>query len=231
MKNTIVYKDLGLIDYEEAYDIQEKIFNLKIQEKINDKETNKKYPDYILFCEHTDVFTLGQNGSERNLLVSNQELQNKKIKFAKTNRGGDITYHGPGQIVGYPVLDLEKYVKGIKQYIFLLEQSIINCLNLYNIKGERLQGTTGVWINNGDISMSRKICAIGVRTSHWISMHGFALNVNTNLNYFNMINPCGFTDKAVTSLEKELGTKQSIEDVKIKLLKCISECFDTKIIL
>ena len=229
MNKDVVFIDLGSISYKEAWDYQEQLFNEIINSKLsNDNE--KTAPDYLIFCEHFHVFTLGKNGSERNLLVNQMFLKNKQVEFVKTNRGGDITYHGPGQIVGYPILNLEKYVKGVKQYIYLIEESIIDCLKLYNIKGERLEGATGVWLDVQNKNLTRKICAIGVRTSHWVSMHGFAFNVNTDLEYFNMINPCGFVDKKVTSLEKELGEKLNIEDVKINLLNSIANNFKMNII-
>ncbi|HRS53543.1 MAG TPA: lipoyl(octanoyl) transferase LipB [Bacteroidales bacterium] len=229
MHKDVVFIDLGSISYKEAWDYQEQLFNEIINSKLsNDNE--KTAPDYLIFCEHFHVFTLGKNGSERNLLVNQMFLKNKQVEFVKTNRGGDITYHGPGQIVGYPILNLEKYVKGVKQYIYLIEESIIDCLKLYNIKGERLEGATGVWLDVQNKNLTRKICAIGVRTSHWVSMHGFAFNVNTDLEYFNMINPCGFVDKKVTSLEKELGEKLNIEDVKINLLNSIANNFKMNII-
>ena len=229
MHKDVVFIDLGSISYKEAWDYQEQLFNEIINSKLsNDNE--KTAPDYLIFCEHFHVFTLGKNGSERNLLVNQMFLKNKQVEFVKTNRGGDITYHGPGQIVGYPILNLEKYVKGVKQYIYLIEESIIDCLKLYKIKGERLEGATGVWLDVQNKNLTRKICAIGVRTSHWVSMHGFAFNVNTDLEYFNMINPCGFVDKKVTSLEKELGEKLNIEDVKINLLNSIANNFKMNII-
>lgn len=232
MNKNVIYKDLGLINYNEAWAYQEKIFNKKVEQKQKSANNIKSehIDDFLLFCEHPNVFTLGKSGSEQNLLVNILALNNKKAEFVKTNRGGDITYHGPGQIVGYPILNLENYVSGIKEYIYLLEQSIIDCLKYYNIKGERLEGATGVWIDTENKNKTRKICAIGVRTSRWVSMHGFAFNINTDLDYFNMINPCGFTDKAVTSLEKELGGKQDFNDVKLNLLRCIANCFDMIII-
>jgi len=234
MNKNVIFKDLGLINFTEAFAYQEKIFIKKVEAKSsvsnNDDEKHEEVADYLLFCEHPHVFTLGKSGSEENLLVNTLALKNKKAEFFKTNRGGDITYHGPGQIVGYPILNLENYVSGIKQYIYMLEQSIIDCLKIYDIIGERLDGATGVWIDVNKQNKTRKICAIGVRTSRWVAMHGFAFNVNTDLEYFNMINPCGYTDKAVTSLEKELGYKLNIEQVKQNLLKCIVNCFKMKIL-
>ncbi|HPS27776.1 MAG TPA: lipoyl(octanoyl) transferase LipB, partial [Bacteroidales bacterium] len=175
--------------------------------------------------EHPHVYTLGKSGSEKNLLINYIQLQAKNAVFYKTNRGGDITYHGPGQIVGYPILDLEMFGLGVKTYIYALEQSIINTLLHYGITAGRLEGATGVWLEP-ETPQVRKICAIGVRTSRYVSMHGFAFNVNTDLNYFSHINPCGFTDKAVTSLSNELKTLADIEEVKKVLLEKITDVFD-----
>ncbi len=220
MKTT--FRDLGLIPYQQAWDYQETLFNQIIEQKLANEKlpvTEKLVTDnYLLFCEHTHVFTLGKSGSEENLLANSIQLQAKQAEFIHTNRGGDITYHGPGQIVGYPVLNLDYFVKGVREYIEKLEESVILALKEYDIKAERLNGATGVWLDTTIPGKTRKICAIGVRTSRWVSMHGFAFNVNTNLGYFNLINPCGFTDKSVTSMEKELGGKQDMEEVK-KLLK------------
>jgi lipoyl(octanoyl) transferase len=225
MKTT--FRDLGLIPYRQAWDYQETLFNQIIEQKL----ANEKLPvteniitdNYLLFCEHPHVFTLGKSGSEENLLVNLIQLQAKQAEFIHTNRGGDITYHGPGQIVGYPVLNLDYFVKGVREYIEKLEESIILTLMEYGIIGERLNGATGVWLDTTLPGKTRKICAIGVRTSRWVSMHGFAFNVNTDLGYFNLINPCGFTDKSVTSMEKELGGKQDMEEVK-KMLKSKISC-------
>ena len=225
----ITFKYLGLIDYKKAWDYQQKLFN----ELINIKKTNRDLPlhkqeelkNYLLFCEHPPVFTLGKSGSENNLLINKKTLEKEKISYYKINRGGDITFHGPGQIVGYPILDLEYFSIGIKQYIYKLEEVIILTLNEYNINAERLKGATGVWLDTSHNKKVRKICSIGVRISRWITMHGFAFNVNTNLKYYDLINPCGFTDKAVTSMEKELGEKQNIQEVKNKLRKYFEKLF------
>lgn len=225
----ITFKYLGLIDYKKAWDYQQKLFN----ELINIKKTNRDLPlhkqeeliNYLLFCEHPPVFTLGKSGSENNLLINKKTLEKEKISYYKINRGGDITFHGPGQIVGYPILDLENFSLNIREYIYKLEEVIILTLNEYNIKAERLKGATGVWLDSGDNNKTRKICSIGVRISRWITMHGFAFNVNTNLKYYDLINPCGFTDKAVTSMEKELGEKQNIQEVKNKLRKYFEKLF------
>ena len=214
----ILFKDLGLIDYNKAWEFQENIFN----ELIHLKRSNEELPiceklpayNYLLFCEHPHVYTLGKSGHQENMLLDGLQLRAKDASFVKTNRGGDITYHGPGQIVGYPIIDLEKFGLGIKNYIFKLEQVIINTLNHFGIEAARLDGATGVWLDSEIIGKQRKICAIGVKASLYVTMHGFAFNVNTDLNYFNYINPCGFTDKGVTSLEKELGMRQDFEKIK-----------------
>lgn len=227
------FRDLGLINYQEAWDYQENLFNRIISQKLaNEKRAladQQVTDNFLLFCEHPHVFTLGKSGSEDNLLVNYLQLQAKQAEFIRTNRGGDITYHGPGQIVGYPVLNLEYFVKGAREYIEMLEESIIKTIAEYGIDGQRLPGATGVWLEVGIPAKTRKICAIGVRTSRWVSMHGFAFNVNTDLDYFNLINPCGFTDKTVTSLQKELGVRQDIESVKNLLLSKISEVFSMEL--
>ncbi|NQT78387.1 MAG: lipoyl(octanoyl) transferase LipB [Bacteroidetes bacterium] len=215
MNKEIIYKDLGRIDYQDAWDYQESLF----QETI----TQKRHPDkpqtsnFLLFCEHPHVYTLGKSGSDNNLLINKQALAEKGVSFVRTNRGGDITYHGPGQIVGYPILDLDNFKLGIRKYIWLLEESMIVLLRDYGISSSRMDGASGVWLDADQPGKVRKICAIGVRTSRYVSMHGFAFNINTRLEYYNYINPCGFTEKGVTSLEKELGSIQDIEKVKIQL--------------
>ena len=213
MNKEIHFQDLGIIEYKAAWDYQEKLFAEKLKKKIN----HEPLENHLLFCEHPHVYTLGKSGSENNLLVNNKMLQSLNVSFFKTNRGGDITYHGPGQIVGYPILDLENFGLGVRTYIGLLEQSIINILEEYNIAGKRLPGATGVWLDPDIPGRTRKICAIGVKASRHITMHGFAFNVNTDLKFFEMINPCGFTDKTVTSLEKEMGEKLEFEKVKKKV--------------
>lgn len=199
--------------------MQERLFNHIITQK---KAGLTQTDNYLLFCEHPHVYTLGKSGSESNLLLDMIQLQAKDASFCRTNRGGDITYHGPGQIVGYPILNLEAIVSGAREYIEKMEEAIILTLNHYGIKSERLHGATGVWLDTDKPGMTRKICAIGVRTSHWVSMHGFAFNVNTNLQYFNYINPCGFTDKAVTSLSEELHKPVDMDEVKRILAKKLS---------
>lgn len=224
----VEYKDLGIIDYQEAWDFQESLFNIIVAQKLANREngsTDENTNNYLLFCEHPHVYTLGKSGSENNMLLNYIQLQAKNATFHKTNRGGDITYHGPGQIVGYPIINLEKFKLGVKEYIHLLEESIIITLKEYGIASARLEGATGVWLDVGIKGKERKICAIGVRASRYVTMHGFAFNVNTDLSYFNHINPCGFVDKGVTSLAKELGVEQNFEEVKSKLLKNILEVF------
>lgn len=228
----VIFRDLGLIAYKEAWDYQEKLFSEITEAKRQIDSGNAELevtPNYLLFYEHKHVYTLGKSGSEQNLLVDYIQLQAQEAEFFRINRGGDITYHGPGQIVGYPILNLEYFVTGVKDYIFKLEESIIRLLADYGIASTRLEGATGVWLDVNTKSV-RKICAIGVRTSRWVSMHGFAFNVNTDLGYFNHINPCGFTDKAVTSMEKELGGKQDMEAVKQKLRDKIAEVFGMELV-
>jgi len=203
--------DLGLIEYGAAWALQERLFDRIIAQK---KSGMAETDNYLLFCEHPHVYTLGKSGSESNLLLDAIQLQAKDATFFRTNRGGDITYHGPGQLVGYPILNLELIVNGARQYIEKMEEAVILTLAHYGIQSERLDGATGVWLDTDKPGRTRKICAIGVRTSHWVSMHGFAFNVNTDLKYFSYINPCGFTDKAVTSLSVELGRKVEINEVK-----------------
>jgi len=214
------YEDWGLIDYNEGWEKQEQLFKNTIDLKLNGHKTE----DVLVFCEHPHVYTLGKSGDEHNLLINYIQLQAEHATFVRTNRGGDITYHGPGQLVGYPIFDLANFNLGLKQYIYMLEEAIIQTLLLYNISSERLDGATGVWLDVGKKNC-RKICAIGVRSSHFVTMHGFALNVNTDLSYFHHINPCGFVDKGVTSMEKELGVKVNFEEFKEELKKKIFKIF------
>lgn len=210
----IKYSDWGLIDYKDAWIKQEKIFDKKVSEKINNGKSQIEQ-DFII-CEHPHVYTLGKNGERNNLLIDEEFLKKINATYYKTNRGGDITYHGFGQIVGYPILDIEELGLSLKNYIWTIEEMVILTMKEYNIFCERLEGATGVWIDTNSPKV-RKICAIGVKASRYITMHGFALNVNTDLNYFNYINPCGFIDKGVSSMEKELGKKIEVEEVKKKL--------------
>jgi len=216
----IQYIDWGLIEYNVGWKKQEELFNAAIELK---RQSLPTY-NYLIFCEHPHVYTLGKSGDEHNMLLSYIQLQAKDATFVKSNRGGDITYHGPGQVVGYPIFDLANFQLGLKQYIYNVEEAIIKTLLLYNIVTLRLEGSTGVWLDVG-MPSCRKICAIGVRSSRYITMHGFALNVNTDLSYFGHINPCGFIDKGVTSMEKELGVKVDMEELKLRLKKSIIEEF------
>jgi lipoyl(octanoyl) transferase len=220
MNQTIQYIDWGTVEYNEAWKNQEELFNASIQQKLNGLPTD----NYLVFCEHPHVYTLGKSGDEHNMLLNYIQLQAKNATFVHSNRGGDITYHGPGQVVGYPIFDLANFEIGLKQYIFRIEAAIINTLLTYNIVSQRLDGATGVWLDAGKPTC-RKICAIGVRSSRFVTMHGFALNINTDLAYFGHINPCGFIDKGVTSLQKELGKMIDMDELKIRLRKEIEQQF------
>jgi lipoyl(octanoyl) transferase len=234
MKNReIKYLDFGISEYKETWDRQEELLN----EIVNIKRSNDnlpedqkaKTPNWLIFVEHPHVYTLGKNGDEKNLLLNCVQLQAKNATFFRTDRGGDITYHGPGQIVGYPILDLENFGIGLRQYIFIIEEAIIQAVAENGVIAGRDPKATGVWIDVGKPS-ARKICAIGVKSSRFVTMHGFALNINTDLEYFNFINPCGFTDKSVTSVEKEIGEKQDFVKAKRVVLTKLSELFDAVIV-
>ncbi len=220
MSHKIDFVDWGTIEYNEAWEKQELIFKNTIENKLKNLQT----ANTLIFCEHPHVYTLGKSGDEDNLLLNYIQLQAKDAVFVKSNRGGDITYHGPGQVVGYPIFDLANFNMGLKQYISSVEEAIINTLLQYNIETSRLDGATGVWLDVGKPSC-RKICAIGVRSSRYVTMHGFALNVNTDLSYFGHINPCGFIDKGVTSMEKELGQKIDMVQLKADLKQAIFKQF------
>lgn len=221
--------DLDLIDYKKAWDYQAEIFNkilsVKSQNRDIPAERQKHTDNYLIFCEHPHVFTLGKSGDENNLLIKKDHLHTIQASYYHINRGGDITYHGPGQIVGYPVIDLENFFTDIHKYMRLLEEAVIQTLGEFSIEGGRIPGLTGVWIDGHDKINARKICALGVKTSRWVTMHGFAFNVNTDLRYFDYIIPCGIEDKAVTSMEKEMGQKQDIHKVEAILKKKIGEQF------
>jgi lipoyl(octanoyl) transferase len=221
----ILYMDLGLMDYQEAWNFQEERFNRLVSYKRDRQGTPPE--QYLLFCEHPHVYTLGKSGDESNLLIHKDFLNKIKATYYKTNRGGDITYHGPGQIVGYPILDLECLGIGLKQYVHLLEEAIIRLLKGEGITASRMEGATGVWLDAHHPVKARKICAIGVRSSRHVTMHGFALNVNTNLDYFTYINPCGFDTKGVTSMEKELKRTLQMEEVKEELKAILLDLFLT----
>jgi lipoyl(octanoyl) transferase len=227
---SVKYEDIGLKDYKETWDYQEKIFQKLIDNKKSTRDAAsgfvKPVHGTLIFVEHPHVYTLGKNGADNNLLLDYIQLQAKDAAFYKTDRGGDITYHGPGQIVGYPIFDLEVIGISLKVYINLLEEAVIQTLAESGISSGRLEGATGVWLEVGVPGKTRKICAIGVRASRFVTMHGFAFNVNTNLDYFNYINPCGFTDKGVTSLEKERGSKQDLNSVKKSVRKNLQKVFD-----
>ena len=218
-------------DYKSTWDYQEELFDkiIQIKRKNRNEKQSIKTPNYFLFVEHPHVYTLGKSGNLSNLLLNEKQLEDKGIVFYKINRGGDITYHGYGQIVGYPILDLENFFTDIHKYMRFLEEVIIRTLADYNIKSERSKGETGVWLNVGT-PFARKICAMGVRSSRWVTMHGFALNVNTNLGYFDHIIPCGIKGKAVTSLEAELGKKINEEEVKEKIIYHFAQVFEAEFI-
>ena len=230
MSYSVIYKDVGQKDYKETWDYQTDIFNRLVDSKksgISSQDQNQKVlPGVLIFVEHPHVYTLGKSGSENNLLLNFIQLQAKNASFYRIDRGGDITYHGPGQIVGYPIFDLEVIKIGLREYIYRLEESIIRTVNEYGLKASRLEGGTGVWLDPEVAGKARKICAIGVKASKFVTMHGFAFNVNTDLTYFNNINPCGFTDKGVTSLQKELGVTPDFESVKDKVKKNLQEVFE-----
>ena len=211
------------MDYKACWDYQELLFNQTIQQKILNRNLpiteNVVTKNYLLFVEHPNVFTLGKSGNEKNLLLTTAQLSEKKTDYYKINRGGDITYHGPGQIVAYPILDLDHFFTDIHKYLRLLEETIILTLKEYGLESGRIKGETGVWIDADNVLKARKICAMGVRCSRWVTMHGWGFNVNSDLNYFNNIIPCGIKDKEVTSLNKELGRQIDMIEIKEKL-KC-----------
>ena len=215
------YYDLGRIEYGEALDLQTNSF----QSLIDAKRKGFEEKNCLYFCEHNPVLTLGKSGKETNLLVPELLLKEKGVSLFHIDRGGDITYHGPGQITGYPVFDLDGFGMGLKAYIHTLEDIVIEFLLLYGVKAERLDGATGVWLDSKVPGAARKICAIGVKSSHFVTMHGFALNINTDLTYYSLINPCGFVDKGVTSLSKELGAEQDFELAKSRLLTLFQQAF------
>ena len=227
------YVNLGLIDYQKAWDFQTEKFEEIVQRKLDnrnlDPENRLEQLHYLIFCEHPHVYTLGRNGKEDHLLLDEDQLAAKDASFVKINRGGDITYHGPGQIVGYPLLDLDEFFTDIGKYIRFLEEMIIRTLAEYEIIAGRIDGQSGVWLDI-DKATARKICAVGVHLSRWTTMHGFAFNINTELNYFNNIVPCGIVDKGVTSMEIELGRKIDMEEVRQKLLKHFKDLFEAELV-
>ena len=228
----VIFQDWGMVDYKEAWDRQEMYFAKTLKIKSDNRTNNTQIPTnhYLFFCEHPHVYTLGKSGKQENLLLDDDGLNDADATYYKINRGGDITYHGPGQIVGYPILDLDYFFTDIHKYLRFLEDAIINTLKKYGIESGRIPGLTGVWLDVDDASKARKICAMGVRCSRWVTMHGFAFNVNSDLNYFNNIIPCGIDDKAVTSMEKELGHPLDFEEVKSVLKNEIAILFEMKFI-
>ena len=226
MKPRVFVHDIGLIDYQEGWDYQEKLFKQSIDHKIAVRkgESTGVASNHLLFCQHPHVYTLGKSGKKDHLLLSEAELAQKKAVFYKINRGGDITYHGPGQIVVYPILDLEQFFTDIHQFMRYLEEAVIKTIAVFGLKGERLDGMTGVWLDPGG-SNERKICALGVKASRWVTMHGIGFNVNTNLDYFSNIVPCGIEDKAVTSMQKEIGSSLDLMEVQSILLQELKDLF------
>ncbi|MEQ5790486.1 lipoyl(octanoyl) transferase LipB [Muricauda sp. NFXS6] len=232
MNKKVALQDLGFKDYKETWDYQEALFKDIVDTKVRNRreDAGLETPNHFLFVEHPHVYTLGKSGDMNNLLVDEKKLAEKGATFYKINRGGDITYHGPGQVVGYPILDLDNFFTDIHKYLRFLEEMVILTLAEYGLKGERSEGETGVWLDVGT-PFARKICAMGVRASRWVTMHGFALNVNTDLGYFDMMIPCGIKDKAVTSLNVELGQKEvDMSTVKEKLLKHFTTLFEAELI-
>lgn len=234
-KQPVYFRDLGLMGYTEAWDYQERLLKRNVDIKTRyhsaqQKQLKNSTTNYLLFVEHPPVYTLGKTGHEENVLLAEDELQERGILFVKTNRGGDITFHGPEQIVGYPILDLEKFGTDIGKYLRNLEEIIIRTLADYHLMGERSNGETGVWLEPGIVGRERKIAAFGVRCSRWITMHGFAFNINTDLLYFDGIIPCGIKNKQVTSLARELGRHIDLNDVKKKLKTHFEEVFEAELL-
>ncbi len=227
-KQKVIFRDLGQMNYQSAWDLQESLLKENVRRK-SVPESGVPTEHYLLFVEHPPVYTLGKSGNKENVLLSDEEMQANHIEFFHTNRGGDITFHGPDQIVGYPILDLEKFYTDIGKYLRHIEEVIILTMAEYGIKGERSSGETGVWIDPDLPGRERKICAIGVRCSRWVTMHGFAFNVNTDLSYFNHIIPCGIVNKQVTSLQRELGMVLDMQEVKDKVKRNFEKVFETEL--
>ncbi len=229
----VIFQQLGLIDYQQAWDYQERLFADTIQLKIENRKLpeaeQQLTPNYLLFCQHPHVYTLGKSGHLEHLLLDEKSLAEKQAKFYKINRGGDITYHGPGQIVAYPILDLDNFFTDIHRYLRFLEEAVILTLAEYGLEAGRIDGLTGVWLDHVEQRNPRKICALGVKSSRWVTMHGLAFNVNTDLHYFEYIVPCGIQDKAVTSLEKELGARQQMTEVEEKLKHYLAALFEMEL--
>lgn len=230
INKTVDFRDLGLMDYQQAWDYQEALFSetvaLKIQNRKSQESDQKPSPNFLLFVEHPHVYTLGKSGKAENLLLGEAGLEKYQAKFYKINRGGDITYHGPGQLVGYPILDLENFFTDIHKYLRLLEEAIIRTCAEYGIPAGRIEGLTGVWLDHVQQKNPRKICAMGVKSSRWVTMHGFAFNVNSDLGYFGHIIPCGIDDKAVTSLRAELNREVPMDEVKEKVKRHLITLFE-----
>jgi lipoyl(octanoyl) transferase len=224
--------DLGLVEYQKCWDFQTKLFNETVQQKIYNRKTPQNSiitKNHLIFCEHHHVYTLGKSGDESNLLINQKEQEAKKVTFFKTNRGGDITYHGPGQLVVYPILDLDHFFSDIHKYLRFLEESVILTLKDYGLNGKRLDGLTGVWVANQN-GIDRKICAIGVKSSRWVTMHGIGFNINSELSYFDNIVPCGIEDKSVTSLEQELERKVDMNELKNRLKTNFTNIFKVELV-
>lgn len=234
MNKKTKYIDLGLIDYQEAWDYQTKLFDSVVATKIQNRKASDEEqlptPNYLIFCQHPHVYTLGKSGKPEHLLLDDKGLEAHHASYYRINRGGDITYHGPGQIVGYPILDLDNFFTDIHKYLRFLEEAVIRTLAEYGVHAGRVAGLTGVWIDGDDEQKARKICALGVKSSRWVTMHGFAFNVNAELAYFGHIVPCGIADKAVTSLDKEVGQKLDIKEVAGKVKKHIADLFEMKLV-
>jgi lipoyl(octanoyl) transferase len=230
----ILFRDLGQMDYKVCWDVQETLFKTTLERKTSNRSLSDDKQltteNHLLFVEHPHVYTLGKSGDEKHLLINSQELEQKHASYYKINRGGDITYHGPGQLVVYPILDLDNFFTDIHKYLRLLEECIILTLKEYGIESGRSKGETGVWLDAENPLKARKICAMGVRCSRWVTMHGLAFNVNSDLDYFTNIIPCGINDKAVTSLKKELGKDVDLEAVKRKVKKHFVELFEAELI-
>jgi len=234
LNKKVKFLNWGSIDYKEAWDKQTELFEAIVQKKI----ANRKLPtaqqditeNYLIFCEHPHVYTLGKSGSEDNLLIDDSGLKEKQATYYKINRGGDITYHGPGQLVGYPIIDLDNFFTDIHKYLRFLEEAVILTLKEYDIESGRIEGLTGVWLDHIEQKNPRKICALGVKSSRWVTMHGFAFNINTQLDYFDNIVPCGIDDKAVTSLQHELGREVEMAEVAKKLIVHIADLFEMELV-
>lgn len=232
MSKKVIFRDLESIDYQECWDYQDKLFQKNVQTKLSNRKENKNEPttNYLLFCEHPHVYTLGKSGDKSHLLIDDQKLKERNAKYYKIDRGGDITYHGPGQLVVYPILDLDHFFTDIHKYLRFLEEAVIETLSEFGIQTGRIDGLTGVWTTFQNNKPAKKICAMGVRCSRWVTMHGLALNINPDLSYFNNIVPCGISDKAVTSMKSELSQDVSMLRVKEVLLKKLTGLFEFEIV-